>query len=134
MSAKVRWKVLAVFGAGAFALALYSMWKALAHHRTSGDVLGTVIFGCAALGLLLTAGLHWYMAAAFRFGEVDLVTGSLSAATLRRGNRVVLSETTVQFVRRLEADDVSVAPNDRYVFFISAYRPWVCREAQFKVT
>jgi hypothetical protein len=120
-------------GAGAFVLALYATWKTLLYFKTSSDTTGTAIFACVALCLLFVAGLHWYMAAGFKAGQLDLATGSMAAATLKKGNRVVIDSQRVQFVRRLDADDSSLTANDRYVFFVCANRPWVCRESQFQV-
>ena len=133
MKAESHWKIFAALGAGAFAFSLYAFWKTLLYFNTSEDTTGVAILGCAALSLLLVAGLHWYMAAGFKFGQLDLVTGTLAAATLHQGSRVVMATTKVQFVRKLDADNLSLTPNDRYVFVICAYRPWVCKEAQFQV-
>jgi hypothetical protein len=129
-----RWKVFAALGGGALVLSLYAMWKTLLYFNASGDTAGSAIFACIALCLLLVTGLQWYMAAGFKMGRLDLVTSSLAAATLLRGNRIVMETTRVQFLRKLDTDDVSLTPNDRYVFFICAFRPWVCKEAQFQVT
>ena len=131
MSLDSRWKVFAALGAGAFALGLYALWKTLLYMRISADAMGTTIFGCVVLCLWLVAGLHWYMAAGFRCGALDLVTGTLAAATLQQGGRVVVSATRIQFVRRLDADILT--PENRYVFFVCAYRPWVCKETRFQV-
>ncbi|WP_442808984.1 hypothetical protein [Trinickia soli] len=133
MSLDSRWKVFAALGTGAFALGLYALWNTLLYMSISGDATGTTFFGCAAFCLLLVAGLHWYMAAGFKYGALDLVTGTLVAATLQQGSRVVVSATRIQFIRKLDADNLTLTPENRYVFFVCAYRPWVCKEAQFQV-
>ncbi|WP_124450005.1 hypothetical protein [Paucibacter sp. KBW04] len=133
MNPDTRWKVFAGLGTGAFTFALYAIWKTLLYFKTSSDTTGAAIFGCVAVCLLLVAGLHWYMAVGFKVGQLDLATGSMAAATLQKGNRVVIDSQKVQFVRRLDTDDSSLAANDRYVFFICANRPWVCKESQFQV-
>lgn len=133
MNPDTRWKVFAALGIGAFALGIYAVWKTWLYFNASADTTGAAIFGGVALCLLLVAGLHWYMAAGFKFGRLDLVTGSMSAATLQQGNRAVIAAAKVQFVRKLDAHNASLTANDRYVFFICSYRPWVCKEADFQV-
>lgn len=134
MSPETRWKVFAGLGGGAFALALYAIWKTWLYFEASSDTTGAAIFACVALCLLLVAGVHWYMAAGFKVGQLDLAIGSIAAATLKQGNRVVIDSKRVQFVRRLDTDDASLTANERYVFFICANRPWVCKESQFQVS
>lgn len=133
MNPDTRWKVLAALGAGALALGLYTMWKTLLYFNASTDTTGAAILGCVALGLFLVACLHWYMAAGFKLGRLDLVTGSMASATLQRGHHAVVSAAKVQFVRKLDTDDASLSADDRYVFFICSYRPWVCKEVDFQV-
>ena len=77
MSPDSRWKLFSALGCGAFAMGLYAVWKTLLYFNDSGDMTGSAIFGCVGVCLLLVAGLHWYMAAGFKIGRVDLVTGSL---------------------------------------------------------
>lgn len=133
MKAELRGQLFAVLGIGAFALSLYLFWKAALYFKTSNDTTGVAVLGCAALSLLVVAGLHWYMAAGFKFGQVDLVTGTVTAATLQQGHRAVAARAKIQFVRKLDADNASLTAEERYVFFICAYRPWVCKEARFQV-
>ena len=133
MNPTARWRALAALGGGAFSLGLYATWQTLRYFADSEDAMGALIFGCAAFGLLLTAGAHWYMAAGFKFGRLDLVAGSMAAVTLRQGHRTVIASAKVQFVRKLDADNASLAPDDRYVFLICSYRPWVCKEVDFHV-
>lgn len=133
MNPDTRWKVLAALGAGALALGLYATWKTLLYFNASTDAAGVAIFGSVALGLFMVAGLHWFMAAGFKLGRLDLVTGSIASATLHQGSRAVITAAKVQFLRRLDTDNASLSADDRYVFFICAYRPWVCKEADFQV-
>lgn len=133
MKPDIRWKVFTALGCGAFVLGLYTVWKTWRYFNASADTTGAVIFACVATCLLLVAGLHWYMAAGFKLGRLDLVTGSMSAATLQQGRRAVVASAKVQFVRKLDADNLSLAANERYVFFVCSYRPWVCKEDDFQV-
>jgi hypothetical protein len=73
------------------------------------------------------------MAAGFKLGRLDLVTGSMAAATLQQRHRAVIVASRIQFVRKLDADNANLTADDRDVFFICAYRPWVCKEALFQV-
>ena len=132
MNPDLRWKMFAALGCGAFVMCLYAVWKTWLYFDISGDTTGTTIFGSVALCLLLVAGLHWYMAAGFKIGQIDLVTGSLTEATLQRGDRVIMATARIQFVRNLDADNLNLTRHEKYVFFVCAYRPWVCKEAQFQ--
>ena len=61
------------------------------------------------------------MAAEFKFGRLDLVTGVLVAAILRQGSLVVMPAARAQFVRKLDTDNLGQTLDDRYVFFICGY-------------
>lgn len=133
MSPSTRWKVFAALGGGGFALSVYAARQTVRYFAESGDTTGTIIFGGAAIFLLLVAGLHWYMAAGLKFGLLDRVTGSMDDATLEQDRRAVVASAKIQFVRKLDADNANLTPAERYVFFICSYRPWVCKEVDFQI-
>lgn len=131
MKIEFRWKMFALLSAGAFALSIYSFWKTVLYFNSSSDVAGSAFFGFTALILLIVAGLHLYMAAGYKGGRLDYVTGSMENATLKQGNHIVLDKAKIQFHRFVDRDNSSVEPNERFVFLVCAYRPWVCKESHF---
>ncbi|WP_156920100.1 hypothetical protein [Comamonas composti] len=129
----MHWKISAAVGSGGFAFFLYFAWKSWIYFNTIGDITGFTILGVSALIFLLAAGFHWYMAVGFKVGRLNLVTGSLSSATLWRGDSIVIATTKIQFIRKLNVDNLNLAEDKRFVFFLSSYRPWVCTEKNFQV-
>jgi hypothetical protein len=131
LKSATRW--YAVAGIGGFLLGSYIDWDSFPylHIRTTGDAGWAAGIWLISLCLYIAGGLNFYMAVGMRFGRVDSVTGLQEAATLQSGGHIVVAACKIQFVRRLEEDDLSVELANRYVFFICSYRPWVCPQATF---
>ncbi len=118
-------------GLAATVLGGYAVRQSMLYVSLTGDLFGGGVFGLAGVGLWVVAVAHFYMAAGYRFGRVEFVTGSLSSATLRTKSKVIAEGVSINFLRKPDADDLNATPDNRYVFFISGWRPWVCPESGF---
>jgi hypothetical protein len=131
MRSKYRSNIYAFMGLVSTLLGGYALERATAYFAMTGDSVGGAAFGAAGIGLLIVAVAHFYMAAGYRFGLLEAVEGSLDRATLRTKSGVVAEAVRIRFLRKPDARDSNSSPSNRYVFFISDWRPWVCPESGF---
>jgi hypothetical protein len=131
MKPESRSTVYALMGVGSIVLGGYTLRQAVTCLRMSGDSFGAALLGLAGIGLVLVAAAHLYMAAGYRFGRLDAVTGSGSTATLWTRSGMVANGVRISLVRKPDADNLSAKSVNRYVFFVGDWKPWVCPESEF---
>ena len=131
MKPESRSNIYAIFGFGSLSAAAYAFRKTFEYLGLTGGTVGTLAFGLAGVILMIVAVAHFYMASAYRFGQLEAVTGNFQSATLEAKSGVIAKAIEIRFVRKPDADDLSTTPESRYVFFIGGWRPWVCLESGF---
>lgn len=131
MRPEYRSNIYAFMGLASILLGSYALERATAYFGMTGDSVGGAAFGFAGFGLLVVAVAHFYMAAGYRFGSLEAVEGSLDSATLRTKSGVVAKAVRIRILRKPDASDPNSTPSNRYVFFISDWRPWVCPKSMF---
>jgi hypothetical protein len=133
MSGGTRWKIYALLGCSGLALGLYvfcmvlSLDSSTEHYRTSfwiSSATGVVI--------VLAGLLNFYTAFGFKFGKIDAVVGSRRSAVLIRGENNVRDEVRIRAVRYLDSDQLDLTDDQRLIFFIGNWRPWVCPVSGFR--
>jgi hypothetical protein len=131
MNPKCSSNIYAVFGLASLLLGAYTIQKTLEYSVTTGDMVGAGVFGLAGVILMVVSVVHFYMAIGYKFGQLERVTGSLQSATLKSEKSVIAEAVKIRFLRKPDADNLNATPENRYVFFISGWRPWVCPESGF---
>jgi len=131
MKPESRSNIYALMGLASILLGAYALRQTLTYLGMTGDSVGASVFGLAGISLLIVAGAHFYMAWGYRFGSIEAVTGSLRSATLIARSGVVAKAVKIRFLRKPDADNLNTTPDSRYVFFVSNWRPWVCKESRF---
>lgn len=131
MKPESRSNAYALMGIAALVLGGYAFRQTIRYVGISGDTLGAGLFGLAGIGLVTVAVAHIYMAAGYRFGRLESVTGSLNTATLRTRSGVVAESVRIRLLRKPDAGNSGSKTNHHFVFFIGNCRPWVCPESSF---
>jgi hypothetical protein len=131
MKPESRSNIYAVMGIASLLLGGYALRQALRYIGMTSDSVGASIFALAGVSLLVVAIVHFYMATGYRFGQLEAVTGSLNCATLMNRSGVIAEGVRIRFLGKPDEDNLSTAPNSRYVFFVSGWRPWVCPVSGF---
>lgn len=131
MKPETRSNTYALMGLASTLLGGYALRQAMTYVGMTDDSVGAGVFGLAGISLLAAGVAHFYMAAGYRLGRLEAVTGNLSSATLKAKSGVVAEAVRIRFLRKPDADNASAEPAERYVFFVSEWKPWVCPESGF---
>jgi hypothetical protein len=133
MNDGARWQIYALLGFSGIALGLYvfsvvwSLDSSTEHYRTS-------FWFISATGVVIVlAGLvNFYTAFGFKFGRIDAVVGSRRSAVLIRGEKNVRKAVHIRLLRYLDSDQLDLTDDQRLIFFIGNWRPWVCPVSGFR--
>lgn len=117
----------------AFVLSAYAVRLGFEALAVTSILLDFLVFLVAALVFAVSGVALLYFALSFKFGIVEEVFGSRNSATLVLAGKEVRAGGRIRYLKHLETDDESIGEDEKTVFFIVDWRPWVCVSKNFRL-
>ena len=128
----MRLTFLFLLGVAGIALFLYSAEKTFFLQQSGNATNGQIVlFGLAAVLMLVAGVANLFAAWALSFGRLSSVLGSVDSPVLIDASGVRRQASRIRIKKNLDEGQSHFPENEQVVLFISGWRPWSCPASNF---